>query len=83
MTQRIRFSRAGAVIRLQRRLLQDSYPRLQMGLIIALTGAAGLLCSFTMLRAGIASMTLRYPLAVAAAYLVFLLLLWIWLRARP
>ena len=34
-----------------------------MDLIVALTGAAGLLCSFLLLRAGMHSMVLRYPLA--------------------
>jgi hypothetical protein len=82
MTRRIRFTRSSAIIRLQHQLEQDSYPRLQMAFIVSLTGAAGLLCSFAMLRGGVDSMTLRYPLAVVISYLIFLLLLWIWLRAR-
>ncbi|WP_287648630.1 hypothetical protein [Accumulibacter sp.] len=51
-------------------------------LIVALTGLGGFLASFAMLHLGVHSMALRYPLAVGAAYLVFLLLLWLWLRTR-
>lgn len=53
-----------------------------MMLIVALTGLGGFLASFAMLRLGVQSMALRYPLAVGAAYLVFLLLLWLWLRTK-
>jgi hypothetical protein len=35
-----------------------------------------------MLRAGVDSLWLRYPMAVAIAYLAFLALLWCWLRLR-
>jgi hypothetical protein len=51
-----------------------------MALLVALTGAAGLLASFLLLQAGLQTMWLRYPLALGAAYLVFLALLWLWLR---
>jgi len=51
-------------------------------LIVALTGLGGFLASFAMLRLGVQFMVLRYPLAVGAAYLVFLLLLWLWLRTK-
>jgi hypothetical protein len=53
-----------------------------MMLIVALTGLGGFLTSFVMLHLGVHSMALRYPLAVGAAYLVFLLLLWLWLRSK-
>jgi hypothetical protein len=78
--RRLRLTRSHAVLRLKRQLEQDSYPRIQMALIVALTGGSGLLCSFVLLRAGIDSMALRYPLALGGAYLVFLFLLWLWLR---
>lgn len=78
----VRLQRAKAVARLRRELELLSFPRIQMGLIVALTGAAGLLCSFLLLRAGMHSMVLRYPLALAGAYMVFLLLLWLWLRTK-
>lgn len=51
-----------------------------MSLIVAMTGGSGLLASFLMLKAGVESMVLRYPLALLAAYAVFMLLMWIWLR---
>ncbi|APW44896.1 hypothetical protein RS694_14840 [Rhodoferax saidenbachensis] len=53
-----------------------------MGLIVALTGAAGWLCSFLLLHAGFGSMVVRYPLALCGAYVFFLFLLWLWLRTR-
>jgi len=53
-----------------------------MFLIVMLTGIVGFIASFSMLRAGIHAMWLRYPLAVAMAYLGFLSLLWVWLRVK-
>jgi uncharacterized membrane protein len=76
------FVRAEAVLRVQQRLEEESYPRLQMTLIVALTSAFGLLSSFLLLRLGIDAMALRYPLALALAYVVFLLLIWLWLRTN-
>jgi len=78
----LRLDRSRAVAHLRSRLELRSFPRIQMGLIVALTGAAGLLWSFLLLRAGMHSMVLRYPLALAGAYAVFLLLLWLWLRTK-
>lgn len=79
----IHFTRSLAVWRMQRRLEEESFPRIQMSLIVGLTGASGLVASIVTLRAGIDSMTIRYPLAVACAYLFFLFLLWLWLRTKP
>ena len=70
------------VERQRSRLEALGQPRLQMMLIVALTGLGGFLASFAMLHLGVHSMALRYPLAVGAAYLVFLLLLWLWLRTK-
>lgn len=78
----MRFTRSLAVFRMRRHLERESYPRIQMGLIVTLTGATGLLWSFLLLHSGVESMALRYPLALAGAYLVFLFLLWLWLRTR-
>ena len=75
-------SRTQAVHQLRGDLLRRSWPRLQMSLLVSLTGGAGLLASFLMLHAGLSSMALRYPLALMMAYTVFLLLLWLWLRTR-
>lgn len=67
----------------RRRLIERLHsPRLAMALIAALTAAGGLLASYGLLRAGLGSMALRYPLAVGIAYLVFLGLLWCWLHWR-
>jgi hypothetical protein len=56
------------------------YPRLQMMLLVALTGGSGFLCSFALLHSGLDEMWLRYLICVGAAYVVFLVLLWFWLR---
>ena len=68
------------VLQLRRQLERDSYPRLQMMLLVALTGAAGFLCSTLLLHSGMDEMGLRYLISVGCAYLVFLVLLWLWLR---
>lgn len=69
---------------LKRRLERKSYPRLHASLILLLTGLAGFLVSFVLLRAGVTAMWLRYPVAILVAYGVFLMLLrvWLWLN-RP
>ncbi|RZA35336.1 MAG: hypothetical protein EOP92_11075 [Lysobacteraceae bacterium] len=51
-----------------------------MFILVSLTGLAGFAASVAMLAAGVDSMALRYTLAMGVAYLVFLLLLWVWLR---
>ena len=65
-----------------RKLEGDGYPRLQMLLLVVLTGAAGMAASFILLQIGIESMPARYPLAVACAYAAFLFLLWLWLKTK-
>jgi hypothetical protein len=68
------------VSRMRLRIERESFPRLQMSFLVLLTGGAGFLASFSLLAAGMASMSMRYPVAVGIAYLVFLFLLWLWLR---
>ena len=75
-------NRSRLVRGLQQHLERHTWPRAQMALLVALTGAAGLLASFLLLQAGLQTMWLRYPLALGAAYLVFLALLWLWLRTN-
>lgn len=75
-------NRAREILRLQGKLERDGFPRLQMLLIVAMTGAAGLVASFVLLQVGLTAMWLRYLVAFGAAYLAFLLLLWLWLRTR-
>ncbi|TCJ11690.1 hypothetical protein EZJ19_14850 [Parasulfuritortus cantonensis] len=73
-------SRSRLVGRLRERLLRHGYPRLQMSLMVLLTGAAGFLVSALLLGAGLETMWLRYLCAFAVAYPVFLALLWLWPR---
>lgn len=82
MPRRLHLTRSHAILRLKRRLERDSFPRIQMSLIVGLTGAAGLLFSFILLQLGVTHMALRYPLALLMAYGVFLVLLWLWLRTK-
>lgn len=76
------FVRAQAVLQAQRKLESNSYPRLQMTLIAALTGGFGLLSSFVLLHQGLEDMAWRYPLALTLAYGMFLFLIWLWLRTH-
>src|SRR5512139_1339298 len=82
MPRALHLTRSHATLRIKQRLERDAFPRIQMSLIVGLTGAAGLLFSFLMLEAGVTSMALRYPLALLMAYGVFLVLLWLWLRTK-
>lgn len=63
-------------------LLHAQWPRLQMMIIVSLTGATGFVASVALLHSHVDALWLRYPLAVAAAYLMFLFQLWCWLRLR-
>lgn len=82
MPRRLHLTRSHAILHLKRRLEHDGFPRVQMSLIVGLTGAAGLLFSFILLQLGVTSMALRYPLALLLAYGAFLVLLWLWLRTK-
>lgn len=53
-----------------------------MSLLVLLTGASGFIASYLLLHAGLGEMWVRYLSAIAVAYLVFLVLLWLWLRTR-
>jgi hypothetical protein len=77
MAKAIERLRARTIARIQRRL---TWPRLQMMLVVLLTGATGFLSSFALLRAGVERLPVRYLVAVGIAYAAFLTLLWIWLR---
>ena len=74
-------SRSQAVERVRRRLEARGSPRLQMSLIVAVTGGAGFMASSSLLHSGVLTMWCRYLMAFGVAYLVFLLLLWLWLRS--
>src|SRR5271166_1485073 len=66
--------------RIQALLGRAGWPRLTMTAIMILTWATWFLSSAGLLWLGVDSMALRYPLAVGIAYLVFLGMLWAWLR---
>ena len=74
--------RTRAIRQMTERLSREAFPRLQMALIVALTGGFGLLASFVLLRLGLDAMALRYPLALCCAYGFFLFLVWLWLRTN-
>jgi hypothetical protein len=68
-----------------RTALQDyfrrrSAPRLILSAILILTGSAGLVVSVALLRFGLERMWIRYPVAVFAAYGVFLGLIRLWVE---
>lgn len=63
-------------------LEQNSFPRLQMLLLVALTGGAGFVASYSLLHAGLTEMWLRYLASFGVAYLMFLFLLWLWLKTQ-
>ena len=61
-------------------LRRRSFPRLALGIVLALTGLAGFGISFFLLKAGLGAMWLRYPVAVLGAYGIFLLLMRGWVE---
>lgn len=58
---------------------RNSYPRLEMLMLVILTGFAGFLTSYSLLSLGLSTMWLRYLVSIGAAYIVFLALLGVWL----
>ena len=63
-------------------LERDGNPRLQMVLLVAITGASGFIASYVLLQLGLTKMWVRYLTSFAVAYAVFLFLLWLWLISR-
>ncbi|MHC1726617.1 MAG: hypothetical protein AB9866_11495 [Syntrophobacteraceae bacterium] len=64
--------------RLKKVIINNSYPRIQMIIILTATGAAGFLFSMISLQLGLDRIWLRYLLAICFAYVMFLLLVRIW-----
>ena len=56
------------------------WPRVAMSFILLATASVGVGSSWLMLRGGMDSMALRYPLAALAAYAVFLALVRVWVE---
>lgn len=82
MKIRIRFDRSLEIQKIRRDLERDGVPRLQMALLVALTGIAGFVASYILLGSGLVEMWLRYLAAFGVAYLTFLIMLWFWMRTR-
>ena len=57
---------------------QERWPRAVMAVVLALTAAGGFFASFLLLHAGLERMWLRYPLAAAVAWLLFIGLVRLW-----
>lgn len=74
--------RLRAIERVRRQLSRGGRPRLLVSFLLLLTGVTGFLVSSALLRLGVTLMAVRYPLAVLAAYSVFLLLLRLWLALQ-
>jgi len=77
--------RAKARHALERYFRSHSLPRVTLGLLLVLTAAAGFFASVVLLHYGVDSMAVRYPIAAAMAYGVFLGLIRLWVeieRAR-
>lgn len=77
-----KFHRRREIQRIRDDLERDSFPRLQMLLLVTLTGTSGFVASYILLQAGFVEMWLRYLASFGVAYLVFLVLLWLWMRTR-
>ncbi len=78
--KRERDLRARLVERLELLLLSRGAPRFEMTLMVLATACAGFLCSVLLLHYDLQRMWLRYSIAVGVAYLVFLGLIYLWLR---
>lgn len=79
---RPRLHRHHVIQRIRGDLVRDGFPRLQMLLLVILTGASGFVASYILFHAGLVQMWIRYLVALGVAYLTFLALLWLWLRTR-
>src|SRR5688500_3218802 len=73
-------ARAQVVESVRGSLMRRASPRLHMLVLVCVTALTGFATSYGLLHAGLTSMALRYPLAVGAAYVVFLGLVRLWLR---
>jgi hypothetical protein len=78
-----KFSRDREIRKVRGELERNSFPRLQMLLLVMLTGLSGFIASYALLHMGIVTMWLRYLVTFAFAYLMFLGFLWCWLRTQP
>ena len=80
LTRHNDLSRSDAIADIQSAVQHRLSPRREMSLAVTFAALAGLATSVIALHLGMTAMAIRYPLAVAMAYLVFLGYLWVWLR---
>ncbi|MDH5407422.1 MAG: hypothetical protein OEZ33_00750 [Gammaproteobacteria bacterium] len=78
----MKLTRSKLIKKIRRKLEKTGYPRLQMSFLVLVTAASGFIFSYTLLQFGLTSMWLRYLVVIILAYMIFLLLLWLWLRTR-
>jgi hypothetical protein len=71
-------SRSSALRQIEGRLRTFTTPRLDAIIVALLCAIAGGLIGYGLRVAGVESMALRYPLAVALTYPLFLTMLWLW-----
>ena len=74
--------RVAIVEAVRRHEIERGYPRLVMLLVLASSGAAAFVCSVALLRVGVASMTIRYPVSALVGYLAFVLAIRAWIAYR-
>lgn len=72
--------RERAIQSMRTSLVRRVSPRVHMLGLVTITGGAGFLASYLLLHVGVRSMAVRYPLAAALGYAMFLGLVWVWLR---
>jgi hypothetical protein len=77
-----RTTRAAVVERLAEALTREESPRALMALLVATTGAVGLLASAGLHALGLLSIWIRYLVSAAIAYLSFLFFVYLWIRYR-
>ena len=65
--------------KVKRYVVQRFYTRFHMSLILASSGLAAMLTNWVLLQGGVYVMWMRYPIAVAVSYLVFLAGVRLWL----
>ena len=70
--------RTRARVALERYFRKRGFPRLTLGLVLALGGAFAFLSSVAMLHLGVIRMCIRYPASLLIGYGIFLFLLRIW-----
>jgi hypothetical protein len=70
------------IARIERFIEARRHPRLMLFVIVLLTGITAFAASLLFWHLGVAWMWLRYPMTVTLAYIVFVLLVWLWLRSQ-